>query len=227
MNTSVVIAAAGRGARIGAGLPKALLLLAGETLLARSARAFLDHPAVGEVVAVVPDPASARAALGPLAQRLRLVRGGEERQDSVRAGLEALGAADIVLVHDAARPFVEPALIDAVIDAARRTGAAVPGLPLVDTVKEVGADGRVLRTLPREALRAVQTPQGFRADLLRRAHAEGAGLAALTDDASLVERLGHPVEVVPGSLRNIKITTAFDLARAEEMIAASEGGERG
>jgi 2-C-methyl-D-erythritol 4-phosphate cytidylyltransferase len=168
----------------------------------------------------VRSPEEARAALGTdLSGRVVLVAGGEERQDSVRRGLEALGDADVVLVHDAARPLVPRRVIDAVIDATLRSGAAVPVVPVADTVKRVESDGAVGETLPRDDLRLAQTPQGFRTGLLRAAYAraEREGFRG-TDDASVVERAGGRVVVVPGSPRNLKITTPEDLRLAEALL---------
>jgi 2-C-methyl-D-erythritol 4-phosphate cytidylyltransferase len=229
MTIAALIVAAGTGSRLGAGRPKALVPLAGVPILARAASAFLDHPRIARVVAAVRSPDEARAALGPsLAARLTLVAGGPERQDSVRRGLEAVGDAGIVLVHDAARPLVTRRLIDAVIDATLRAGAAVPVVAVADTVKRLAPDGAIRDTLPREDLRLAQTPQGFRTDLLRAAcaRAERHGTRG-TDDASLVESAGERVAVVEGSPRNIKITTPADLRLAEALLLAwPEGDDR-
>jgi 2-C-methyl-D-erythritol 4-phosphate cytidylyltransferase len=155
-----------------------------------------------------------------------VVRGGPTRADSVRRGLDAVPMeAEVIVVHDAARPLASRALFEAVIRAVRDGGAdgAVPGLPLSDTIKAVDATGRVTRTLDRDALVAVQTPQAFRADVLRRAHAAGARAdAAATDDAMLVEALGAAVQVVPGERRNLKITGPDDLIAAEQLLVRGE-----
>jgi 2-C-methyl-D-erythritol 4-phosphate cytidylyltransferase len=218
----VVIAAAGAGARLGAAGPKALLTLAGESLLARCLSTFLAHPAVTAVVTVVPDPAAPEVR-GLDGRRVRIVQGGAERQDSVRAGLSVLPEVDVVLVHDAARPFAGPDLIDAVAAAAFLHGAALPALPLSDTLKRVDTEGRVGGTIPREGLFTAQTPQGFRGDLLRRAHEAAArdGIRA-TDDAALVERMGVAVQIVAGDPLNIKITTPADLLLAEAILVARD-----
>jgi 2-C-methyl-D-erythritol 4-phosphate cytidylyltransferase len=227
LNIGVVIAAAGRGARLGSPRPKALVRLGGETLLSRSLRAFLAHPMVGAVVIAVADPAALASALGPLDARVRLVAGGAERQDSVRAALAALPEVEVVLVHDAARPLVDAALITAVAEAAARHGAAIPCIPVPDTIKRIGSSGLVEETVPRQTLALAQTPQGFRLEILRKAHAEAARLGFQgTDDAALVERLGLPVAAVHGDPRNIKITTPGDLRLAEAILAAS-GKEAG
>ncbi|TAK74940.1 MAG: 2-C-methyl-D-erythritol 4-phosphate cytidylyltransferase [Dehalococcoidia bacterium] len=146
------------------------------------------------------------------------VEGGARRQDSVAAAIAAAPDAAWYLVHDGARPFASPALARRVIEGARRHGAAVPGIPVTDTVKHIAADGRILATVERASLRAVQTPQGFAGALLRRAHAEVAGDA--TDDAAMVEWLGVPVFVVPGDPANIKVTTPTDLTVARALLAA-------
>ena len=153
---------------------------------------------------------------------MTVVAGGERRQDSVRRGLDAAarGFDGIVLVHDAARPLVDVALIDAVAAAAIRAGAAIPVLPVADTIKRI-EDGIVRATVDRDELGAAQTPQGFGIALLREAYdaAERDG-APLTDEAMAVERIGRPVRAVPGSARNRKITTADDLAWAEDVLGA-------
>lgn len=222
MTIGVVIAAAGRGSRLGAAAPKAFLPLGGRTLLARCLAPFLAHPEVRAIAVAVPDPGA--AGIVPEDPRLVVVRGGSERQDSVRAALEALGRVEVILVHDAARPFVDRALIDRVAGAALRHGAAIPALPVPDTLKRVDASGQVIATVPRDDLHLAQTPQGFRADLLRSAHADArdAGVAA-TDDAILVERAGTAVVVVPGDPLNIKITTPGDLRLAEVLAARQDG----
>lgn len=228
MTVAAILVAAGRGARMEADRPKAFLRLGGTTLLERALRAFTSHPGIGRVVVAVQDPAEAGRLLGPAADGVLLVRGGEERQDSVRLALEALRPSDaeVVLVHDAARPLVPRVLIDAVIAAAAEHGAAIPVLPATETVKRLGEDGRIEATLPRGTLRLAQTPQGFRASVLREAHARAArdGFRG-TDDAELVERTGIRPATLPGSPGNLKITTPRDLVLAESLLAAlPEGG---
>jgi len=191
-------------------------------MVLRALQNFTAHPDVAHVVLVLP-PGEAAAPprfLRDLAtEHLTLADGGPERSDSVAAGLAALSPdCSIVLVHDAARPFVEPEVIDAVIREARTGVGAVAAVPVTDTIKEVSAgdERRVVRTVPRERLWRAQTPQGFPRALLLEAHqrARRAGLHG-TDDAALVERLGAFVVVVPDSPRNLKITTPEDLAWAE------------
>jgi 2-C-methyl-D-erythritol 4-phosphate cytidylyltransferase len=200
-------------------------MVGGQPLLLRALRPFARHPRVGPIVLVL--PAEQAAAPPPwlvplLSDRLLVTAGGEERQQSVAAGLARLPRGpQLVLVHDAARPFVEPEVIDRVLAVATLGAAAVPAVPLADTVKETDSAGLVVRTVPRDRLVAVQTPQAFPRAMLETAHqrARGDAAAGATDDAALCERLGHPVRVVPGSPRNIKVTTADDFALAEALAA--------
>jgi 2-C-methyl-D-erythritol 4-phosphate cytidylyltransferase len=207
--------------------PKQFRAIGGVPMLLRALRPFAQHPRVGPIVVVLP-PASAAAPpewlAALLSDRLLVVAGGEERQHSVANGLHRLPPGPVlVLVHDAARPFVERQLIDRVLAVAARGAAAVPGLPLPDTVKETDTAGLVVRTVPRDRLVVVQTPQAFPRAMLETAHqrarSDTASLAA-TDDAALCERLGHAVRVVAGSPRNIKVTTQEDFVLAEALAAA-------
>jgi 2-C-methyl-D-erythritol 4-phosphate cytidylyltransferase len=216
---AVVIPAGGSGTRLGGRLPKQFLKIGGEPILLTTARQLAGHPSVALVVVAAPGAylARTRRVLRPLAGRvtLKVVEGGAERQDSVwRALLAVPEDMDIVLVHDAVRPFVTCGLIDEVLRATVEAGAALCARPIAETVKRVSA-GMVVETLDRRGLWAVQTPQGFRAALLREAHdkARREGVVA-TDDAMLVERLGQPVRVVAGLAANVKITTPEDLRRA-------------
>ncbi len=223
MSAVAIVVAAGRGERMEAARPKAFLELGGEPLLLRAARAFEAAPSVRGIVAVVPEALldESRKVLAPLAKLTSVVAGGERRQDSVSAGLACVAADfdDVVLVHDAARPLVEVDLIEAVVQQAVATGAALPVLPLVDTVKRVRG-GRVVETLDRAELGGAQTPQGFRCALLREACAAAArGGQSFTDEAMAVEALGHPVYAIPGSKRTRTITTPDDLAWAEGVVA--------
>lgn len=210
-----VIVAAGSSARMGSDKLWATLL--DRPVIAHSLAAFAACPEVDAIVVVAPrDRHEAIRALGvPATRPLTCVEGGARRQDSVAAGLAAAPEAGWVLVHDAARPLVTPAVIRRVLAAARADGAAVPVVPLVDTVKRV-ADGRVEATVDRAALRAAQTPQAAAGDILRRAYAEVQ--ADVTDDASLLERLGIPVTAVEGDPANIKITTPPDLLVARALL---------
>ncbi len=224
MSVAALVLAAGRGERLGQRLPKAFVALAGRPLLLHALEAMA---AVSEISRVVPVIAEAdlpryRALAPSLAALPGLAEpaiGGAERQDSALAGLEALPAElSLVAVHDAARPLVRPASVARVIAAARECGAAIPGLPVRDTLKRV-RDGRILETPDRSECFAAQTPQVFRVELLReglvKAAAEG---FRASDDAQLVERLGVAVRVVPGDPENLKITGAEDLAVAEAWL---------
>jgi 2-C-methyl-D-erythritol 4-phosphate cytidylyltransferase len=223
METRAIIVAAGRGERMGAGMPKAFLPLGGVPMLVRSARVFDAAESVTAMTVVVPGDRidAVRELLRGLKKPVTVVAGGERRQDSVARGLAALPAGfdGIVLVHDAARPLVETALVELVAAAAIRAGAAIPVLALADTIKHI-EDGIVRATVDRDELGAAQTPQGFQVALLREAYAdaEREGVV-LTDEAMAVERIGRPVRAVPGSARNRKITTADDLDWAEHVLA--------
>jgi 2-C-methyl-D-erythritol 4-phosphate cytidylyltransferase len=222
----VVIVAAGSGSRYGAGVPKAFVALRGRPLLGWAVEAAAGCPGVECVVVVAPAghlEEADRVSRGYATVPVRVVPGGAERPESVAAGLAALTPeVDVVLVHDAARALTPTALFAAVADAvAAGAPAVVPGLPVVDTVKQVDESGTVVETLPRRALRAIQTPQGFRRDVLERAHAE-AGAHPVTDDAALVEALGVKVLVVPGDPRAAKITTPDDLDR---VVRLSDRGD--
>lgn len=228
MNVLAILVAAGRGDRLGAARPKAFVEVLGRAMLLRAAEACAAAPSVDALTAVVPEAelAEARSLLGALGRPCAVCAGGARRQDSVLAGLTRApaGFAGIVLVHDAARPLVEVETVEAVVSAARETGAAVPVLALTDTIKRV-REGRVLESLDRSELAAAQTPQGFRFELLRRAYAAAyRDGVTLTDEAMAVERLGQPVAAVPGSARNRKLTTPEDLAWAEAALARSGGG---
>ncbi|MDR3051942.1 MAG: 2-C-methyl-D-erythritol 4-phosphate cytidylyltransferase [Oscillospiraceae bacterium] len=220
--TWAVLVAAGRGNRMGAGRNKALLPLAGVPVLVRTARA-LALPQVAGLVAVAAagEETEVRALLAAAGIAAQVVHGGADRQASVRAGLAAVPRdADLVLVHDAARPLVTPRVILAALDSAARHGSGVAAVPLKDTVKRVDGRGAVLDTPARDTLRAVQTPQIFAAELLRRAHSRAlAASLAATDDAALVEALGETVYLTEGDVENIKITTPEDMALAESILA--------
>ena len=228
----VVIVAAGQGVRAGGTDPKQYRAVGGVPVLLRAIRPFARHPDVAQTVVVLPaaDVAAPPAWLQDLAgPRLLLAPGGSERSDSVAAGLARLsGELTTVLVHDAARPFVSRSIIDAVIAAARSGVGAVPAVPVGDTLKELAERGeRIQRTVARERLWRAQTPQGFPRALLERAHAAArAEGVRLTDDAMAVERIGGEVRVVPGSERNIKITTADDFVLAELIATLDPDGTR-
>lgn len=210
----VLIPAGGAGMRLGRRTPKQFLRVGGEPIVAVTVRRFRRHPRVAAIVVAAPAEhvAHARRVLG---RGVSVVAGGATRQESVRLALEAAPpGVPMMLVHDAVRPFITRPLVDAVLAAARADGAAVCALPVAETVKRV-RDGVVEATIDRDGLWAVQTPQAFRAEVLREAHekARRDGIAG-TDDAMLVERLGHRVRVVPGLAGNVKITTPDDLRRA-------------
>lgn len=221
--TAVLIVAAGRGTRFQDPRPKQYHALAGRPVLRRTLARFAGHPAVHRVQAVI--RAQDRALYDAAAAGLALpepVIGGAERQDSVRAGLDALVdfAPDFVLVHDGVRPFVDPALISRVIAALEDAPAAIPALPVTDTLKRAASDPngrlRVGETLSRADLYTVQTPQGFRFADIRAAHAAASG-GTLTDDAAVAEMHGLEVRLVPGAADNLKLTVPGDLARAGDL----------
>lgn len=211
--------------------PKLLLDLRGRSLLERVTRTFLTCGAVGEIVAVVPDAllAAAGSDLECLpnahAAALHAVAGGTTRQESVRIGLAALRRGlPFIAVHDVARSLVSVGLIERVLAAARETGAALPALPVRDTLKEV-AEGRVVRTVPRESLQGAQTPQIFARDILARAHGRAAEAHFEgTDDAALAEAIGVPVAVVPGDPANLKLTEPSDWIVLQALLDAGLGG---
>jgi len=222
-DTAVLVPAGGIGARLGSATPKQFLALGGVPILVATVRHFARHPAVQAIVVAVPEThvSRARRMLGSLARRrpLAVVAGGLTRQASVERALQEVAAdVELVVVHDAVRPFITGALIDSVLAAARDHGAAICALPINETVKRVSEEF-VVETEDRSSLWAVQTPQAFRAALLREAHEKASrdGIVG-TDDAMLVERLGHRVRVVPGHANNIKITTPADLRRARASV---------
>lgn len=230
MDCVALVVAAGRGTRAGGDLPKQYQSIGDECVLRRTLRLFAGHPSVTAVLAVIHTDDSdlfADAARG-LPKILAPVKGGASRQASVRAGLEALTplAPETVLVHDAARPFASADLIARAIDAARRTGAAIPVLPVTDTIKQVDEDGWVTATLPRPALRQVQTPQAFTYWALRAAHTAAAadGIDDLTDDAAVMEWAGRLVSTFEGETANVKLTTAADMERARAATQPAPGG---
>jgi 2-C-methyl-D-erythritol 4-phosphate cytidylyltransferase/2-C-methyl-D-erythritol 2,4-cyclodiphosphate synthase len=224
VSVGAIIVAAGRGDRMGASMPKQLLDLGGRSLLERSVAAFDAHPSVNQIVVVLPADLVPSGAdlVGRTARACAIVAGGDRRQDSVARGVAALPAdVDVVLVHDAARPFADAALIDRVLAAVVDQGAAIPALKVRDTVKRVEPDtGRIAETISRDGLWLAQTPQGFRRRVLEDAVALGQTGVAATDEAMLAERAGHRVVVVPGDERNVKITTPEDLASARAALTA-------
>lgn len=231
-SAQILVVAAGRGSRAGAGLPKQYRRVAGEPLIAKTMRAMLASPLIECVTPVIhPDDealfAQATASLRPDAA-LRIgtpAHGGATRQQSVHAGLEALAASadarpEIILIHDGARPFASRDLIDRAVHHAKLYGAAIPGFSVTDTIKAVGSNGTIVGTPDRNSLRAVQTPQAFIFDLILDAHrrANRESRHDLTDDAAVAEFAGHPVFVFEGDVENEKITTNGDFARAEARL---------
>ena len=226
---SVIFPAAGAGRRMKADRNKVFLELSSVPILLRTLRRFSAVPAVAELIVVVAkDEVAFVEGMLEKAQGLKpwcVVQGGAERQYSITNGMAHLAAdADIVLVHDAARPLVSLAAIEAVIFAAREKGAAIAAVRAKNTIKVVGEDGRVEATPSRASLWEVQTPQGFRREILERAYEKAAQDGFLgTDDASLVERIGEAVFVVESDYGNLKITTPEDLWMAEALLAHPAG----
>jgi 2-C-methyl-D-erythritol 4-phosphate cytidylyltransferase/2-C-methyl-D-erythritol 2,4-cyclodiphosphate synthase len=222
VSIGVIIVAAGRGARMGTSQPKQLIDLGGRSMLRRSVEAFDEHPRVSQLVVVLPPElvAGGPTFVGATARPCAIVSGGERRNDSVRQGLAAMpDGPDVILVHDAARPFADRALIDRVIDATERSGAAVPAVPARDTIKRVDLDRRIVAaTIPRDEIWLAQTPQGFTRTILVEAIARGARDGAATDEAMLAEQNGHAVAVVHGDERNLKVTTPQDLETARRQL---------
>lgn len=218
MTIAAIIAAAGRGHRLGSALPKSLVTVAGAPLVVHAVRTMRQ---AGVDIIVVAAPADCVDDIQALVPEAHVIAGGVLRQDSVSLALSTLpDDVDIVLVHDAARGLAPAAVAGAVVDAVRAgADAVVPVVPVADTIKEVDAVGSIVATLDRSKLRAVQTPQGFRREVLQRAHDAATG-AEVTDDAALVEAVGVVVTTVPGAPLAMKVTTSADLAIAESLVAA-------
>jgi 2-C-methyl-D-erythritol 4-phosphate cytidylyltransferase/2-C-methyl-D-erythritol 2,4-cyclodiphosphate synthase len=216
MRIAAILVAAGSGSRFGAEVPKQFLIVAGKPVIRHAAEALAGHVSLLQPVG---ETGPIEAALTGIAGCLPTVAGGETRQDSVRAGLEALAPhqPDIVLVHDAARPVIPLGTVEALLAALRESPGAIPAAPVADTLKRV-IRGVITETVPRTGLFRAQTPQAFRFAALLAAHR--AGLTGATDDASLLEAAGETVEVVPGSDDNIKLTYPEDLIRLERIMAA-------
>jgi 2-C-methyl-D-erythritol 4-phosphate cytidylyltransferase len=230
LKAAAIIAAAGAGLRMKSAARKQYLVLEGIPVLARSVRLFLDHPAFTEIIVVIPpgDDKVVRELLRPYISlgRLKLVEGGTSRQESVGNGLKAISAeAELVAVHDAARPLATPGLLALLLDSAALWGAAIPVIQLSDTLKEVDEAGFVQATPAREKLRLVQTPQLFKRDLLEKAYLTFQDVGGkATDDAALVELLGEPVITVPGEQSNFKITSSLDLFLASLILKGAGSG---
>ena len=226
MHVTAIIAAGGSGRRLGAAVPKQLLEIGGRTILERSVEAFASHPRVTDViVALPPDLIAAQPSWLDAMPSVSCVAGGARRQDSVAAAFDTVPQlADVVLVHDAARPFVSTELIDRCIESAWRFGGAIAAVPAIDTVKRVKPDGPdpvITGTVPRESIYLAQTPQGFRRNVLADAVAAGRAGVEATDEASLAEHAGHAVRVVEGDPANVKITTAADWQQAQNRVASA------
>jgi 2-C-methyl-D-erythritol 4-phosphate cytidylyltransferase / 2-C-methyl-D-erythritol 2,4-cyclodiphosphate synthase len=231
MHVTAIIAAAGSGRRVGSAKPKQMLDIGGGSMLQHSVTAFVTHPRISDVIVVMPAEAAGLALTMVPGQGdparlnpVRMVAGGERRQDSVANAFDAVSSsADVVLIHDAARPFVTAELIDRTIDAAIAHGAAIAALQSRDTVKRV-AGGVIRETIPRESVYLAQTPQGFRREVLAAAVAAGRSGVEATDEAALAERAGYRVHVVDGDPGNVKITTADDLEAARQRMQPRGGG---
>lgn len=218
MHVSAIIAAGGRGFRFGVSLPKQLLLLGGTPILERSVDAYRRCDLVGDIVVALPEDLAQRPPQYLLAgsRPVTIVGGGERRRDSVANAFARISdRADIVVIHDAARPLVSDALIRRTVHAASESGAAIAAVRARDTVKRADAHGAITATLPREEIFLAQTPQAFRVGVLRDALAMPGDA---TDEAMLAERAGHVVRVVDGDPRNLKITTPDDLQNAERLL---------
>ncbi len=221
---SVILPAAGRSTRFGGGeLKKVYVSLLGQPVWLHSARRFAARPDVSGVVVVISadDQAYFRDQFSDVCQELgiQIALGGETRTDSIANGINALSSdSEFIAIHDAARPGIDNAMIDSVFNSAAGSGAAILALPVPGTLKRVSIEGKISETVPREGIWEAQTPQVFRRQLILEAY-QKQGDQPATDDASLVERLGHPVSVVRGALKNLKITTQDDLAVAEKLLA--------
>ncbi|WP_413993527.1 bifunctional 2-C-methyl-D-erythritol 4-phosphate cytidylyltransferase/2-C-methyl-D-erythritol 2,4-cyclodiphosphate synthase [Labrys okinawensis] len=225
LRVAALIVAAGRGSRVGGSLPKQYRLLGGQSVLARTLSLFEHHPDIDSITTVIglgDEPLFQASAKG-ISKLTSSVTGGSTRQASCLAGLKALRAEkpDIVLLHDAARPFATPDLITRAIEAAQRHEAAVPGLAVTDTIKQIDAEGFVTATPDRARLRSVQTPQAFAFDLILVSHlsAAAAGIGTLTDDGAVAEWAGHPLFIFEGETTNMKLTTESDFQRAEQFVS--------
>ena len=225
-----VVVGAGRSQRFGGDVPKQFLDLAGKPVITRAVEVLSSRPGIDAVVVVLP----AAELHGARAEGLRrlpgvraVVAGGATRAESALNGTRAAGDAAFVLIHDAARPLAPPALVDRVLGATMDHGAAIPGLEVADTTKEIDAEGQVTRTLDRGGLRLAQTPQGSRTDWLIEALERAVGeKVEVGDEATALERAGRSVKVVAGDPGNLKITNAEDLGRARHMLEAGDCAPR-
>jgi 2-C-methyl-D-erythritol 4-phosphate cytidylyltransferase / 2-C-methyl-D-erythritol 2,4-cyclodiphosphate synthase len=225
MHVTAIIAAAGEGRRLGAAVPKQLLQIGDRSILERSVAAFAGHERVNDVIVVLPPALAAAPPSWLTADDVRVVAGGARRQDSVANAFDrVVPESEVILVHDAARPFVSPELISRSIDAAAEHGAAIAALPASDTVKRVDGQGTrtvIVETIPRASVYLAQTPQAFRREILGAAVALGRTGVDATDEAMLAEQAGHRVHVVEGDPANVKITTVRDLEAARRQSAVT------
>ena len=231
--TVALVPAAGRGLRMGGSVPKQFLALGGQPLILHSLRVLQASSVIDEIILAVPQNEMDYCLKEIVAKHhftkvTKVVPGGHERQDSVRHALEAVHEdVDVVLVHDAVRPFLTEPMVEGVVKGARAKGGAIIALPMKDTVKQVGTDHVIERTVDRQSLWLAQTPQAFRRDWLlaahRKAHAEG---VRATDDAYLIEWAGHSVSVVEGSGENIKVTRPEDMVIGEAILASRKGSQK-
>ena len=224
MTASAIIAASGQGRRMGGAVRKQYMMLDRVPVLARTINTFVEHGAFLQVIVVIPqgEVAATRRILKPFSpvDSLIFVEGGRRREDPVYNALQAVNhEVELVCIHDGARPLLTAALIEAVLESAGVGGAAVPVIAVTDTIKEVSEEGLIKRTVSREKLRRVQTPQAFRLDLILEAYQKSAilGIEA-TDDSYLLELLGYAVATVPGETANLKITGPEDLIMAEALL---------
>jgi len=222
MSVSAIIVAGGKGIRMGAATRKQYMLLAGKPIVCHTLEVFDACPGIQEIYLVVPPDdldtcAEKWISFMTFHKAIHLVAGGNERQDSVYRGIQAVSGqgCEVVVIHDAVRPFVNSRMIEDCVAEARISGACIVGMPVMDTAKLVNS-GRIERTLDRNAIWMAQTPQAFDLNLIRTAHEKASSERFKgTDDAMLVERLGHQIRIIPGSRLNMKITTPEDLALAE------------
>ncbi|MEO7274779.1 MAG: 2-C-methyl-D-erythritol 4-phosphate cytidylyltransferase, partial [Vicinamibacterales bacterium] len=227
---TAIIAAGGAGRRLGAAVPKQLLDLGGQSMLTRSVRAFDTHPEVDEIIVAMPAELvdEARGRVSGVAGAITFVAGGRTRQESVARAFDRVSeSTDVVLVHDAARPFVTAGVISRAIAAAAAHGAAIAAMAVTDTVKRVTQDEHgavVTETLPREAIVLAQTPQAFTRRVLGEAVALGRAGVDATDEAGLAERAGHAVRIIEGDADNVKITTTADLEAARRRESSDARG---
>lgn len=236
IKSDAIIVSAGKGQRLRAGMKKQFLSLGGKPILSHTLVPFERCPLIRSILVVVGEEDleyCLREVIEPYHYQkvLKIIPGGKRRQDSVKKGVEALPEdTEIIVVHDGVRPFVTPEMIEASIQEATHSGAAVVAVPVKDTIKMANSDGFVLQTLERSSLWQVQTPQAFQATLLRKAYSNSSlEEISVPDDATLVERLGIKVRLLPGSYSNIKITTQEDLMLAQlilQMESKSKGEER-